>query len=232
MCPQSITLTTPSPQAGAGEETLPPASATPRSRGGRGFSPWQQHPPRNTSQTGHRGPTRAPPWPVPACLPPPARPGVSHCCPAPRQPCAPRVGHGWTPRCRNHHRWVEPGGAGGVALGTGVRGVRSWGRSGLVLRPVPMAWPELSHRPGIPRPTPAVPGPLSPAPLGRAERGQEMAAGPCPQKAGGEGGAGERWGGGVPACHPVGGPTVPTRVAVGTDPAGGTSPKPRGDALG
>lgn len=206
---RSVTLTVPSPQAGAGEGTLLPASAAPGSQGGRGFSPWQPAPPCNASQTGRHGPARDPPGPAPACLPPPARPGLAH---LPCQPRAPRVGHGWTLRCRDHHRWVS--------LGTGVRGVRSQGSSGMVLCPVPIEWPELSRRPGIPQvPHAGIPGLLSPEPLGRAERGQEMAAGPCPQKAGGRGGSRGQLGRGVPVCHPVGWNPSPQTSGHGDGPS-------------
>lgn len=68
--------------------------------------PMAARPPRNASQTGHPGPTRDPPQPEPTRLPPP---GPTCRCLSPHQPSVPRVRHGHTPRCCDHHRWVDLG---------------------------------------------------------------------------------------------------------------------------
>lgn len=54
---------------------------------------------------------------------------------------------------------------------------------------------------------------------------------PARRQRGEEGAAGHSWGR-VPKCHPAGPPPIPTLAALGTDPAGGTSPKPLGDRVG
>lgn len=73
----SPTLTVPSPQERAREQILLPAGTAAGSQGGRCLSPWQLPPPCNASQTGHHGPARSHPWPVPTCLPAPAQPGLT-----------------------------------------------------------------------------------------------------------------------------------------------------------
>lgn len=187
--------------------------------------PMAARPPRNASQTGHPGPTRDPPQPEPTRLPPP---GLTCRCLSPHQPSVPRVRHGHTPRCRDHHRWVDLGVLGLLWAVPSSCSHSVAGDEPLSRHPSPHCPRAASTSPLSPlHPTPAVPRAARP---GRAWPGDGSRTLPADSAAmrGEQGRAGAR----ILECHPAGDPSIPTRVALGTDQAGGTSPKSGGERVG